>query len=492
MKGAEVNTSLGARAARGALATVGGQLSRMLLQIGSVIVLSRLLTPGDYGLIAMVLAVIGVGEILRDMGLSPAAIQAETLSKGMRSNLFWVNAGLGLVLSLVCAGAAPLIALFYDRPALVAITLAFAPTFLLSGLGTQYRADLTRNMRFNVLALSDVISAALSLFVGIAAAMSGAGYWSLVLQQLSGGVFSLVILVAAAGWRPLRYDRAEPIAPFIRFGTSVVLTQVIGYFTANLDSILIGRQYGAVQAGFYNRGVQLVRTPLRQATAPFATVALPVLARVRSDQARLVRTLQAAQVAVGYPVLVVVGVVIAANRDAVTLALGSQWADAAPIVACIAVGEAVSVVGTVSYWAFLTLGITGELLRYTIVSSLIRASMLIVGSFFGPVWVAAAYAVSQVVFLPVTFWRIQVASGLKTTVLMVNAARIFAVAAVACGCASGLVHAFPMGQVGSVIFAAGTQLICTAAFGVIPAVRRDFESMVNFVRLLRVKPEKEV
>ncbi|XAS77975.1 lipopolysaccharide biosynthesis protein [Dermatophilaceae bacterium Sec6.4] len=478
---------LGSKAVRGAVSTVSGQAIRMLLQIGSVIILARLLTPQDYGLVAMVLAVIGVGEILRDCGLSPAAIQAEHLSRKMQSNLFWVNSAIGFVLTIICAASAPLIAYFYGRSALVFITLAFAPTFLLSGLGTQYRADLTRRMKFKTLAITDVGSAALALLIGIVTAAMGAGYWALVMQQVSAGVISLVITGYAAGWWPTRYDKDENVMPFIRFGISVLSTQVITYATANIDSVLIGRLYGAVSAGLYNRGVQLVRMPLRQASAPFATVALPVLARVRNDRPRLLRTLESAQIAVGYPVLLVVGVVVATSKQSVTLALGSQWVGAAPIVAFIAIGEAVSVVGTVSYWAFLTLDITDELLRYTIYSSIVRAAMLVVGSFFGVVWVAAAYAASQVLFLPFTFWRIQVASGLRTRGLLFNAARIFAVASIGSLAAALVVRATPLSQIETILLALLTQLAVTMVLIFIPPVRRDLQQMSGLMRMLRSK-----
>ena len=98
---------LGARAARGALVTGGSQAVRLAVQVLSVVVLARFLSPSDYGLVAMVLAVIGVGEILRELGLSPAAVQAPTLSRAQRDNLFWLNTAAGLLLSCAAAAAAP-------------------------------------------------------------------------------------------------------------------------------------------------------------------------------------------------------------------------------------------------------------------------------------------------------------------------------------------------------------------------------------------------
>ena len=94
-----VDPNLGKRAVRGAAVTVAGQAGKIGLQMLSVIVLARLLTPGEYGLIAMVAAIIGVADIFRDFGLSSAAIQAPTLSRVEQSNLFWVNTALGGLLA---------------------------------------------------------------------------------------------------------------------------------------------------------------------------------------------------------------------------------------------------------------------------------------------------------------------------------------------------------------------------------------------------------
>ena len=100
---------LGRRAARGALVTLTGQAARILIQLTSVVVLARLLDPRDYGVLAMVLAVVGVGEIFRDFGLSSAAVQAKDLTLHQRDNLFWINTAIGVVLAvLVFAAAGPL------------------------------------------------------------------------------------------------------------------------------------------------------------------------------------------------------------------------------------------------------------------------------------------------------------------------------------------------------------------------------------------------
>ena len=111
--------SLGRTAGRGAVVTFGGQVIRITIQLLGIVLMARLLSPSDYGVTAMVLAIIGVGEILRDFGLSSAAIQAKTLTAGQRANLFWINVGIGAALTGIVAALAHPIASFYDDERLV-------------------------------------------------------------------------------------------------------------------------------------------------------------------------------------------------------------------------------------------------------------------------------------------------------------------------------------------------------------------------------------
>lgn len=480
---ASSNGGLGHVAARGALVSLVSQVVRTGLQIGSVLVLARLLTPHDYGLMAMVMAVIGVGEMVRDLGLSPAAIQAETLSRRQRDNLFWINTGAGGLMAVACVGVAPLLASFYGRGEVAAIALALAPGFLLSGLNTQYRADLQRQLRYSTLAMVDIAAAVLALGLGISMALAGAGYWALVGQQLASGVLGLVFTLAACRWLPRWYARGEPMAALLRLGLAIFGTQVIYYLTVNIDSVLVGRRFGTVDAGYYNRGLQLVRLPMSQLRTPIGQVALPVLSRSRRDPERFMSFLRQAQIALAYPLLTLAGVVVAAGPDVVHILLGETWVPATSIIRWIAVGEAVATSGGVAVWVFSSVGAGGYLLSFTLWTSAARIAMLAVGSQFSPTAVAAAYALSHVVLLPVTFWQAERASGFPVLPLLGEAARVFAtVAVVTVGCWL-VVRGLTAGPWTTCLVALAVQLGGMSALAVIPRVRSDYAMLTGMVRL---------
>ena len=229
---------LGRTAARGAAATITGQAGRLVVQLAGIVLLARLLTPVDVGYYAMVIAVVGVGEVLRDFGLSSASVQAATLSTRQRSTLFWLNTGIGLGMTVACWLAADLVAAVYDRPEIAPLVRGIAVLFLLNGLATQYRASLYRSLRFTPLAVIDVGAATAALGVAALAGLGGAGPWALVAQQLVVGAVTLAALLAVCRWTPDRPAWAPGLRPLLSFGANVVGTQLLGYVSRNVDSLV--------------------------------------------------------------------------------------------------------------------------------------------------------------------------------------------------------------------------------------------------------------
>ena len=235
---------LGQQAARGASVVVLGQASRIVIQIGSVAALARLLDPVDYGLVAIVLAIVGVGEIVRDFGLSTAAVQAKSLTTEQRDKLLWLNTAIGAGLAVLGVAAAHLVADIFGQPQLVVITQALSLTFLINGMTAQYRADLNRRMRFRALVGADVAAQIVGVVVALIIAWAGAGYWALVGQQLSQALATLTILAVCAGWLPGRPRRGVDVKSMVRFGHGLMATQFIGYLNNNVDTYTIGLTLG--------------------------------------------------------------------------------------------------------------------------------------------------------------------------------------------------------------------------------------------------------
>ena len=477
------NAPLGQRAARGALVTIGAQGARMVIQFASVVVLSRLLSPHDYGLVAMVLAIIGVGEILRDFGLSSAAVQAQSLSTAQRTTLFWLNTAIGLALAVIVVAAAPLIAAFYDSPQLVDVARALAPTFLLNGMATQYRASLVRDLRFASLARVDITAAATSLAIAITAALAGLGYWALVAQQLGQALVLFGLLALAARWLPGLPRRSTEVRGLVTFGGNVVASQLIGYVANNIDSVVIGARFGAAPLGIYSRAFQLLMTPLNQVRSPLTSVALPVLSRLSDDAARFSRFVELGQLALGYTLVAGLGVVIGTAEPLTVLLLGDQWLEAAPILRLLAIAATFQTLAFVGYWVYLARDLTRDLVRFSLVSAIIRIACILVGSQWGPLGVAWGYAIAPCLTWPISLWWLSRRTTIPVARLYAGAGRILV--GVSGGAAAAWVVA-SMFELPIVRVGLGT-LALVAWYGLlalVPPIRRDLMRVWAVVKLM--------
>ncbi len=472
------------RAARGGVVTVGGQVLKIVVQVLAVVLLARQLSPADYGLVAMVLAVIGVADIFRDFGLSSAAVQVKHLSTDQRSNLFWVNVGIGVALAVLVFAGAPLLALVYQRAELTEVARVLSVAFLLNGVATQYRADLNRRMRFAELAFADLLAPAVGLAAALVAVHLGAGYWAIVTQQLVTIAVMLIVVLGCGRWMPGRPRRDVAMDGMLRFGSNLAGSQVLGYLGKNVDSLTIGVRFGATPLGIYNRGFQLLMTPLGQLRAPTTTVALPVLSSLRADEVRYSAYLRRGQLVMGYTLVAGLGLVIGGAQPLAAVLLGPQWLSVTPILRLLALAGMFQTLAYVGYWVYLSRGLTRQLLLYTIVTTVMVTVCILVGSTWGVVGVAAGYAVSAAVEWPLSFWWLSSRSAIPVRDLVHGALRIVAFTLLVAGFAAAgdlLTASLGEGVRFAVVVVAGVGGYVVLATAV-PVFRRDVSGVLRLVR----------
>ena len=484
----ELPPDLGRVAARGAGVTLAGQGARILLQLAAVTVLARLLDPRDYGLFAIGLVVVGIGEVVRDLGLSTAAIRAPSLTRRQRDGLFWLNTLAGLVLALAVLSAAGPVASAFGEPELVPVLQTLSVTFLLNGAVAQYRAGLSRELRFGALAVTDLLAQIVALTAAVTAATQGAGYWALVVQQLTQGAVVLLGAVTAGRWLPSRPRRGAGLMPFLRFGSGVTGTQLVYYVGNNLDNLALGLWAGPASLGLYNRGYQLLMNPLNQVRAPASTVAIPVLARLQDDLERSGEYLRRAQLALGYTLVAGMALGAGAAVPVVDLMLGERWHEVAPVLALLAVAGGAQTLAYVGSWVYLSRGLSAALLRYTLATLVLTAVCIGVGVRWGVVGVAAGYAAAALLEWPVSLWWLSRLTDLPVRALLLGALRVLACAAAAgtvCFLGTVLTAAWPAPGRIAVGVAAGLAVYGAAAL--VPAVRDDLAGVLAWGRSMAAR-----
>ena len=384
--------NLGRRTLRGGAVTVMAQGGSFVLTTISTIAFARLLTPQDFGLVAMIAPLLTFMGFFRDLGLSTATVQQEEINHAQISTLFWVNVALSVGLMLLAFALSPLVGIFYRRPEVVWLTVAYGVNCLLTGLSIQHTALLRRQMAFGLLAAISLGSGVLGLLVGILAAVAGWKYWSLAAMTLVNSLASLFAVWWLCSWRPARPVRGSGVRPMLRFGGFLTGSNLAYFFASNLDTFTIGRWLGAVPLGNYNRANQLFLVSLQQLTSPLAAVAVPALSRLQNEpdryRAAFLKALQA--LALG---TVPLACALIVGGDAIALLLlGPKWTEAAMLVRILAIAGLLTPVSGAVSWLLITQG-RGKALMWFSVTSIIRVLVaILVGIHWGIAGIAAAMA----------------------------------------------------------------------------------------------------
>src|SRR5215469_3875715 len=278
---------LKANTIRGGLARLCAQAASFLVRVGSLMVLARLLSPNDFGLVGMVTAFTGVLALFRDFGLSAAAVQHTTITEQQISALFWINLLLGTALSLIALAMAPVMVAFYDEPRLFGVTAVLAAGFVFNAAGIQHSALLQRQMRFTTLAVIGVASLLVGTVIAIVGAKAGYGYWALVAMSVTSPLVATIGFWMTTGWLPMMPRRRAGIRSMMHFGGALTFTGLLVYIGYNAEKVLIGRFWGADAIGIYGRAYQLVNIPTENLNSAVGEVAFSALSRLQDDPVRL-------------------------------------------------------------------------------------------------------------------------------------------------------------------------------------------------------------
>ncbi len=371
---------------------VASRAFTQLVRIVSTVILARLLSPAEFGLIAMVLAITGFVTVFSDLGLSHATIQRDKINKTQVSNLFWINSAAGLAAMAILCLLSPVIAWFYNEPKLILIACTLSAAFIFAGFTVQHHSLLTRQLKFGSLAIVNIIAVVTSVCCGVIAAFMGAAVWSLVIMVLVETLARMVGVWIACSWRPAAFVRHTDIAALLKFGGNLTAFNITNYFSRNMDKVLIGWYWGAAALGLYSKAYSLLLLPIRQLTNPVATVAVPTLSRLQNDPARYRRYYLRAVSLIAFITMPAVMYLIIMSDQLIVLLLGEKWVKAADIFAVLGISALFQPVFNTAGWLFVSSGKTNKLFKWGIISSVAIVASFAAGLRFGPIAVAALYS----------------------------------------------------------------------------------------------------
>lgn len=397
--------NLKGRVISASLVTAVSQAVQFLLSLTSIAILSRLLTPLDFGLVAIVTALAGLLRIFQDLGLSVATVQKDAITHAQISNLFWINVAFSSAATVAVAISAIPIASFYKDDRLLGITLALSPTFLLSGLTTQHTALLSRQMRFRAMALIQIGALTIGLGIAILLAWLGCGYWSLVGSTIGSGMSTVVFTWLASSWRPALPSRNSGVRPMLRFGLGLASSGLLYSLARGSDTLLIGRTFGPDVVGFYSRATALLLRPLDQFLAPLSGIFVPTLSRLNSDPARYRVAFLNIYNLVSLVSFSGVAALFALARPLTLVVLGPQWEESADILAGLSFVVLCAPLSNLASWLTASQGRGGDAFSSSIATCSVTILSVIIGLQYGPSGVAYSYSAGYLlVQLPTAFY----------------------------------------------------------------------------------------
>lgn len=388
----------------GAMVTGGAQLLKIIIQFLSVIVMSRLLAPEDFGLVASIMPLIIFVSTFQEIGLQQAVVQRPEIREDQLNSIFWILSAVGAACFLIVAMLGPAAAWFYNDDRLWKLAIVAGIPIIINNFNAIHLSLMNRHMRFKALAVLDVLGAVGGFLAALAGALCGLEYWSIMLNPIA---MALIICIGAnilTHWRPSRpaFSLDKDI---FSFGAHLTGFNLIVFLGRNLDVLLIGRYLGASLLGYYDRAQKLVNFPIQNINAPLARVILPVLSRIQNDKARLRRTFMRT-----VRVLTLISVpgiaAVAASAEAVVLVLlGEKWLPVSSIIAWTALSTLTSPLGFAAQWILLAQGQTKIILYWGLFTAITMIIAALIGIQWGLTGLVIAYFVrSYFVFLPAQYW----------------------------------------------------------------------------------------
>ncbi len=422
-------SSLSTRALRGGAWSFGSLAGVRLASLATTSVLAHLLSPHDFGLVALALIVTTALDSIRDLGLNEALIisPAGDLARHAQT-AFWFTVLMCVGLALLVAGISPLAADFFHQSDLVAVLSVLGLNLPLRSLGLTHYALAQRSLDFRSRTIAELTEVLVRGIVGVGLALAGLGAWSLVLGYLSGTLSFTIALWITIRWRPRLGAARSDLGVLIRFGGGITALSVIGAATSYIDNIFVGRVLGAAELGIYSLGYRLPDVLISSVSSVSSLVLFPAFATVEGSALR-----RAMAVSLRYTLLIglpVAAALIALAHPLVIALFGARWHHAATVMQVLTLGYFGTPISAVTSSAFKASRRVDVAVKIAVPQLLVLVALIAIFVGHGIVAVAACQTAARVLFAPLGVYVATRTLGLRVRDLWTAAWPAFLAAAV--------------------------------------------------------------
>ncbi len=391
-------------ATRGAAATLFSGASSVGIQLVSTMILARLLSPRDFGLITIVttfsLLLVNFGF----NGFTEAIVHREDINHAQASNLFWINAVGSTILAIGFAFTGPWMARLFHDERIAGVAVWISLTIFVTGFSVIHLALLKRAMSFSAASANDIVARFISVVVSITLGWAGWGYWALVAGAIALAASPCIGAWILCTWRPGLPTRAKGTASLLRYATHTYARFTTGYFTSNLDNFLVGWRLGPVQLGFYKKAYDLFVLPSSQLSLGMTIVAVSALSRLQNDVEQYRRYLFRALGVMALIGMGISGLLTLVGRDLVFVLLGPKWSESGTLFTIFAPGIGLMALYGTHVWIHLSLGHADRWFRWGIIDLVVTTAFLCVGLHWKAQGIALAWVLSYCVITLPALW----------------------------------------------------------------------------------------
>ena len=361
------------------------------------VVLARLLSPSDFGMIGMLSIFMSVSQTLIDCGFSNALIRQKEVLPRDFNTAFLVNFSISAMIFTILFFAAPFVASFYNMPELQPVMRVFCATLIINALFTIHKVKLTRNVDFKTQSKVSFLAAVLSGLLGIFLAYSGYGVWSLVYQAVGNSVLNLVLMIVWLKWFPSPVFDRDSFHSLFGFGSKLLIAGIISSIYSNLYNIVIGKQFSAINLGYYTRADQLGNFPSQNVSSILSRVTFPILSQLQDEPDRLrsiyIKYLQMSCFVV-FPLMMGLA---ALAKPLIILLLGEKWMPSVILLQILCFGLMLDPICNINLNLLYVKGRSDLVLKLEIVKKVIAVVILIVSLPFGLVGLCLGRAIYGVI-----------------------------------------------------------------------------------------------
>jgi PST family polysaccharide transporter len=393
-----VHAELRKRSVRSGLIAAGGRVMQGVIALGSVAILARILTPTDFGLVAMVMPVTTVVSMTMYRGLQVALLHEEAITASQLSRLYWVAFRFNVISVSAMALLGPVLAAIYREPRVTMVAAIWALSLFVQSLCGFHESLLKRQLRFGTLTMVNVTGMFTGAILSIAGAASGMGHFALLLQFLAWDAVRCVAAWTLVKWRPDRREWSGPGDPVISrlsdYGRHFAQHRGVYWAGRQADRIVVGAIAGAAMLGLYDSARRWSWYAFHELFQSVSDVMVTSLSRARANLDRFRSFFRHGLMAFLVPPLAAIAFVFVEAEAAVRVLLGEKWVDAIPIVRIMCGAAFFDAISRLTMWLYTAEGRTRQQFHWSLITTPIMLAAIAAGATRGMRGVAWAFAVT--------------------------------------------------------------------------------------------------